>query len=214
MHLLKGANGLWLAMLFIFSTPACFAETTERNISGQFFLNDLQRRYMEVERERYLRNKGLPTYLFKLSQPELDALPNLVEEQPVKPPSSVPSQVGVSAIIVNPDGQKTIRVNGQYIQKGLPYVQVNAKKSNAHQANLIVDGKSVTVPIGQTYLTEPNTVVQTYKLQQGQDKPAMPTLPSTGTAEANKPTDAPKPTENSPITQLKQAQQLLQNLKP
>ena len=80
--------------------------------------------------------------------------PNLTATNPVVAVKPHLKNISVSSVIINEKNQKVVRVNGQYRKEYLKNVKIDAKATTVSEVKFIVDGKSVQVPVGKTYLTK------------------------------------------------------------
>lgn len=102
-----------------------------------------------------------------------------VKKVALKPRSSLPRKLAVSAVIEKPDGNRVVRVNNQFYAAPSRKLPVELNQTTSSKGVVIKDGdKSVVVPVGSTYLSRKGKVVETYKLdkQKAKTKPAKAIL--------------------------------------
>lgn len=122
-----------------------------------------QRAKIDAERLAYLKS--------------LEVKPVDEQEQPkVEPKKGVPRKIitpnklAVSAVIETPEGKRFVRVNEQFNDFSSKDVKLNPDASNLDGGRFKMDSKEVFVPVGTTYFTNRNKMVETYKLEQAAAK--------------------------------------------
>lgn len=125
----------------------------------KLLLTPEKREEIDQQRDAYLKSQ-----LIGEVEPEEEKKPEKKAKGPYKPRSPLPSKLAVTAVIEEPKGKKVVRVNGKYYDNPTRKIPVQMNQTST-KGVVIKDGKKVVVvPVGSTYLSRKNKVVESYKL--------------------------------------------------
>ena len=86
----------------------------------------------------------------------------------VKPRNPIASKIAVSAVIEKPNGERIVRVNNEFQTQSTQKVPLQLNQTTAKGAVLKDGDKTVMVPVGSTYLSKKQTVVESHTLDKKQ----------------------------------------------
>ena len=123
----------------------------------------------EIDRQRLAYLKSLQVGKVEQEKQQLDRKP-VVKAGSYKPRNPISGKISVSAIIENPNGERTVRANNQFQTQSTPKIPLDLNQTTSKGAMLKDRGKTVVVPVGSTYFSRKKTVVENYKVQQQRKK--------------------------------------------
>ncbi|MDX1346615.1 MAG: hypothetical protein R3189_00040 [Thiomicrorhabdus chilensis] len=130
---------------------------------NRLMLTPEQRAQIDQDRLNYLKSQQVKHVE---DEPVEEKPKQVVSKPPYKKRVILPKKLSVSAVIVNPDGSRLIRINDQFNKSPSKHVSIDYQKSNVKGADLQVNKKEVFIPVGSTYLPAKNTIIESYKLDQ------------------------------------------------
>lgn len=83
---------------------------------------------------------------------------------PYKPRNPIASKIAVSAVIEKPNGERVVRVNNEYQTQTTKKVPLQLNQTTPKGAVLKDGDKTVVVPVGSTYLSKKQKVVESHTL--------------------------------------------------
>ncbi len=125
---------------------------------AKFILTEDQRADINLQRESYinsLKNKS--------TSKETVVLGIRTKNKTKKKVRKVSKKISVSSIIVSPHNGKLVRINGKFVSENLKEIKLIQDQTSGNSAKLIINGKSIIVPVGKSYLTNSQKVVDIYK---------------------------------------------------
>ncbi|WP_178863753.1 hypothetical protein [Thiomicrorhabdus cannonii] len=150
------ASGLLIASLGLM--PFSNAYSAEQDMD-RLMMTPEQRAKIDAERLAYLKSLEVKTV-------EEEEKEKAKQKAAIKRKIISPDRLAVSAIIETPEGKRLVRVNNQFNDFKSKDVKLNAQASNLDGGQFKVDNREVFVPVGNTYFTNRNKMVETYKLEQ------------------------------------------------
>lgn len=134
-------------LFWIVLVPMAHAET----VSERLFFSPDQRTLIDRERAAYLKGE-----VFTPKASPTKTVGKAVKKGPV-----LPKRISVTSMIVLPNGEKTVRINGRYHHFPTK-TTLDAAASSAEMAVLKVNQKPVYLPVGMTYLPYADKQVKNY----------------------------------------------------
>jgi hypothetical protein len=155
------ANRIIVAGLLIASLglmPISHAYSAEQDMD-RLMMTPEQRAKIDAERLAYLKS-------LEVKSVEEEEKEKAKQKAAIKRKIISPDRLAVSAIIETPEGKRLVRVNNQFNDFKSKDVKLNKEASNLDGGQFKVDNREVFVPVGNTYFTNRNKMVETYKLEQ------------------------------------------------
>lgn len=125
---------------------------------SKLILTEEQRNDINSQRELYINN-------LKSKSPKINkiATKQNSKQNLKKKSSNLPKKIAVSSIIISPNNNKLVRVNGKFIAEKFKKIKLVQDSTSANSAKFIINGKRIELSVGKTYLTKSNKIVETYK---------------------------------------------------
>ena len=121
---------------------------------AKFILTEDQRADINLQRESYINS------LKNKSTSKETVVLGIRTKKKVR---KVSKKISVSSIIVSPHNGKLVRINGKFVSENLKEIKLIQDQTSGNSAKLIINGKSIIVPVGKSYLTNSQKVVDIYK---------------------------------------------------
>lgn len=106
---------------------------------------------MLTPEQRSLINKQRNSFLHKTVKKK--AVKN--NKKYIKKAKRISKKVTVSSVIVSPNGNKTIRINGNFVKQ-------SAKNKSSKSAKLRIGSRTIDLPVGKTYLIKSKKIVDSH----------------------------------------------------
>ncbi|MBN2864505.1 MAG: hypothetical protein JXK16_00715 [Thiotrichales bacterium] len=120
-----------------------------------------QRAKIDQQRLDYLNSKNVDEVKQEEKPPEVKTVK---KTGPYKPRNPIASKIAVSAVIEKPNGERVVRVNNEFQSQSTKKIPLQFNQTTPKGA-VIQDGdKTVVVPVGSTYLSQKNKVVESHTL--------------------------------------------------
>ncbi len=124
----------------------------------KLILSQEQRDHIQAERLKLKEKNGLKPRIF--ASKNQTKIVNRLKKTGVV----LPKKMVISSIILNPEKEIMVRINGKYQKKSYKGVNISSSNSQPEAVILNLKGKQVTVLVGETYLTKNGKVVSTYRM--------------------------------------------------
>jgi|GEM_PF-5696831 len=119
-----------------------------------------QRAIIDQQRLNFLNSKDIGE-IEEEKKPEVKLIK---KSAPYKPRNPIASKIAVSAVIEKPNGERVVRVNNEFYSETTPKVPLQLNQATPKGAVVVDGGKTVLIPIGSTYLSNKQTVVESHTL--------------------------------------------------
>jgi len=158
----RGSTRILLLMLLstLFNWNTVYAE--EPGVD-KLLLTPEQRQKIDQQRLAYLKSLQVGEVEQEVIKPEVKPVK---KTGPYKPSNPISKKISISAVIEKPNGERTVRVNNKYQNQATKKVPIELDQSSSKGVVLKDGNIMVVVPIGSTYLSRKNKVVESYKLEQ------------------------------------------------
>ena len=136
----------------------------------KLLLTPQQREEIDQQRLQYLQSLQVGEVEQEIIPPEVKPVKKAGPYSPPKPRNLMSKKIAVSAVIEEPNGQRTVRINNKYQTQPTPKVPLELNQTTFKGVALKNGDKTVVVPVGTTYFSRKDKVVESYKLQQSKAK--------------------------------------------
>ncbi|MBO1927165.1 hypothetical protein J3998_06205 [Thiomicrorhabdus sp. 6S2-11] len=86
--------------------------------------------------------------------------------KPKKKPIYLPGKLAVSAVVMKPNGDSLVRINGKYNNTSSKHITINKEHTSPKGVALEVIDKEQIVPVGSTLMPRKSKVIPTYQMVQ------------------------------------------------
>lgn len=159
-HLLTvlSISGLFFVAISL-GLGGAYAKETEPAVD-KLLIAPEQRAKIDQQRLDYLNSQNVDEVKAE-EKPEVKVVK---KTGPYKPQNPIAAKIAVSAVIEKPNGERTVRVNNAFQSQSTQKVPLQLNQTTPKGAVLKDGDKTIMVPVGSTYLSKKQKVVESYTL--------------------------------------------------